>query len=280
VNASAHERFHHWLRARSVGVWEGAFTLIELIVAMVVMAIVISMIGTIVMSALRGSTDTRSGAVADATVQRATLMFTSDLSAAITEDRAQSKLRQPRVLREAVVNGTLVQSSDPADGGRIADIDDVRMATSREVQLIADVAPVKGSECVTWRSRADAGRAVLERLIDPAASCGNGALGHEIVMSSPLLPNAAESASLDIFSYHMMCASDVCSASPAPADNVCESWIVHGAVAQKQLRWVVAVEVSIQSIIDEHRSAARSSAHLTGEITSRRAPTYRAALGC
>jgi prepilin-type N-terminal cleavage/methylation domain-containing protein len=61
---------------------ERAFTLIEVIVAMVLMAIAVALVCYGVVSALNSSSKARTGAVSDAAMSRVSQQFSADIAAA------------------------------------------------------------------------------------------------------------------------------------------------------------------------------------------------------
>lgn len=262
---------------------ERALTLIEVIVAMVLLAIAIAIVATVVVQSIQGSSSASSGAISDAAVTRVSDRLSDDVASAMTEDRRDHRLRDPAELAAAVRRNEVPLSSDPAEAGTVVDIDDVVTATETRLQLRADVDRAPGVECVDWEARSVAQRFELVRRVARAGqACGSGGLGEQVILRSD--SNAARRADgtplIDTtpFSYRLMCHSASCPGSAAPAGEPCQPWS-RGTVAAAQRRWVVGVDATIGTVTVQRASGSAAGTVRMG-IRSREIGSWRRALGC
>ncbi len=256
---------------------EAAFTLIELIVAMILLTIALGIVGGVVMQSISGSGSARSGGISDAAVARASTMLGDDVGKAMTQARRDNKVRDPADLAAAVRRNEPAISSDPADNSARVDIDDVIMATSTELRLRADVDRTAGVECVQWLARTTGSKFILRRRVDrQGAACGGGRLSDLVVLQSDSA--AASLVDTTPFSYRLMCRRGTCPGSSAPASSPCRPWSVASVPANKR-RWVIGVDANLGAVTEE-RSAAAATGELRSSIRSREVQTWREALGC
>ncbi|MCW2928035.1 MAG: hypothetical protein JWM86_2003 [Thermoleophilia bacterium] len=256
------------LRSRDATSNEGAFTLIELVVAMVLLAMVLAMASGSIVRQFGGARTARSGAASDAAIARATNQFSDDVAGAMTPDLRDGKLRDPVEYRAAVQRNETATSSDPSQPGRALDIDVVVTARGDQLSLRRDVHRSAGVECVTWRVNPGAAYRV-ERMVDPAGACGRGSLGRTTMVSAP-----SGIAGLDRtpFAYQL-----ICKGCPNGGRPTCRSWSAPAATTA-QRRWVVAAAMSVTDIGGDASTLARGSSRVG--IRLRDTESYRRALGC
>ncbi|MCZ4495798.1 MAG: hypothetical protein JWM25_381, partial [Thermoleophilia bacterium] len=128
---------------------ERGFTLLEIMIALVLFSIAAALVTSVFVNALGGSGASRTGAVSDAAIERTTAALRDDVARAITEDRANSRLRDPSEFQSAVRTNAVARSTDPETAGATLDIDDVVVATPTQLALRVDAASTAaGVECV------------------------------------------------------------------------------------------------------------------------------------
>lgn len=260
---------------------ERGFTMIELLVAMVLLAIALAMVSTVLIQALSGGSSGRAGSVSDAAVARTMSALQDDLGAALTADRRDARLRDPDEFATAVRTGAPAFSSDPSSPGAV-DLDDVVTATPTMLEMIGDFAPNPGYECVSWQATTSSGSGSgsgyqLMRMVGPASSCGSGSISSRRMLHAPAGASGVNAAP---FSYELVCNQTLCAADPgADASAPCRPWITTGAVATARRRWVVGVVASLTQVSGSTNSA-QSAGTMKASITSRRSDSYRQALGC
>lgn len=246
---------------------------------MVLLVIVVAMVVTGIVAALRGSADARSGAISDAAMTRVTTAINDDVARAMTADRDAARLRDPVELARAITRHEPAYSTSPADPpGTVLDIDDVVDAQPDRFSIRVDAdKSVAGAECVTWRASSTDGTFAIERLVDPGASCGSGSIARTTFVSAPA---DVAGINLEPFSYDLVCAPASCDDSGAsdPAAP-CRPWTV-SSVPASQVRRVVAVRATITAATAQSGSASRSDGTSSSTIRSRDTATYREALGC
>ncbi|MCW2962345.1 MAG: hypothetical protein JWM90_2732 [Thermoleophilia bacterium] len=253
---------------------EQGFTLIELIVAMVLLAIALGMVSVFVLQSISGGTGARSGAASDAAIAAATVALEDDVAAAVTEDRRSNKLRDRVEFAQAVRSNGVARSNNPSDAGRVLDIDDILVATPSELQLRADVDAAAGVECVTWRASTTNGYRV-ERLVSGAGGCGTGSLSRRTHVSAPA---GVTGLTATPFSYQLLCHRSSCPGSLAPASAPCRPWTSTNA-AGGQRRWVVGVSARFVNVTSD-KAVAKASGSASIAVRSRDTESYRKALGC
>lgn len=241
--------------------------MVELIVAMVLLAIALAVASGAIIQQVSGSSTARAGAISDAKVARAAASFADDVAAARTLDLVGGELRDPAEFAAAVRDNAVARSSnpDPARANRPLDIDAVLQATDRELRLQVEAdAMSPGTECITWRVAPGAAFAV-ERLVDRTRACGAGALGREQMLSAP-----AEVTGIDRtpFGYELACGACgggvTCRPSPA------------ASVPADRLRWITAATFGIDVVSGSTPGAGSSKV----SIRIRDTASYRRALGC
>jgi hypothetical protein len=247
--------------------------MIELIVAMVLLAIVIALVGDSFLRAVSGAEFASSGAASDAAIARAVGKFQDDLAVTETADRTARLVREQASLDAALRQGVAAPSDDPTIN-RAVDLEDVLQATPTLVQLQADVDRARaGAECVTWRATTSGDRYEVTRTVQ-GQGCA-GASETEVVFKGAA---QASGAVTQPFSYRLMCNRSVCgAASQAPSSSPCATWVqttVNGA----QRRWITAVQA--QFVANTGRSGTNGKSGVSMNIRSRHDHMWKTALGC
>lgn len=254
---------------------ERGFTLVELIVAMVLLSIALSIVAAVVVQAIQGSGGARAGALSDAAIASAAAALADDVARATTPDRRDNLLRDPADLAAALRRNEVAYSSNPADSGRVLDIDDVLLASPTELRVRSDVDATAGVECVTWRATV-AGAFELRRMVDTAGACGQGRLSSRVMLRSTR--PAAANVDTSPFRYRLVCNRRSCPGSGASAAAPCRPWASENVAAANR-RWVVGVD-AVLGTVTEGRSVASGHGSVRIAIRSRDTAAYRQGLGC
>lgn len=270
-NSSVERRVGKRAAERQLG-----FTLIEVLVAMVLLAIAVGIVGTIVVQAVVGFRGANSGAVSDSAVTRSVDALTSDVAAAVTPDRRDNRLRDATEMSVFVRTGAVASASNQTTGESMPiDIDDLTMATPTQFRLKADVDRTPGTECVTWIAQTIGTTFTVERRVDPWNGCGGGSLSKKTYISAP-----STAAGLDTtpFTYQLICNRTVCPGSSASLAQPCRPWAVEGTVSAAQLRWVIRVDATFTQVAADGATGGEGATGVA--LRSRDTESYRKALGC
>jgi len=257
------------------GAPERALTLVELVVALVLLAIVVGFAGAPLINGLRGSDDVQSRTQASQRASDATEHVRNDLAAALAPDRDARHVRGVEKLTRALLEpGYRTLSDDPSYGARQLDVRDVVRATPTELHFRADVlaadrnAPV---ECVRWRAAAPTSPQYwLERTVygNERLATGTSCAGTALVTDMELPPTdrVAGRAPAATFSYEVLGSN--CTVTLA------------STVSGSDLNRIVAVRVDLVGVGSRRASVAVDNATSVAVLTSRESTTYRRALGC
>lgn len=252
------------------------FTLIEIIVAMVLLVIAVGLVGSGIIGALRSSTGARAGSVSDAAISRAISAFSTDVATAETLDRAEGQVRDPFDLADGVRTGDPITRTDPASSSTLpVDINDIQRAEPTQFSVWSDVdhSLDNGVECVTWQAKSSGENFQVVRRA--GASCGSG--DEQVLFSAPTA--AAASLNTQPFTYVLQCNPGVCGGTAKPKNGACGTW-ESASVTGTQLRWIVGVRANFSSVSQQGQSAATTSGSTIATIRSRATLDYTAALGC
>lgn len=265
------------------------FTLIEIMVAMVILAIALAAVSKPLMAAFSTASHTRSVENAQADVLRAHDRLQADLLNTRSPNRNTSRQRGVDSLTEALLvspRGGAV-SDDPADRGRTYDVYDVIAATPTMLRLVADVDSRAGTECVQWdaANTAATGRIRVTRSVFPNTTCTGAAMSRDVMIpDQPWIATSSTDTRARVpavFSYQSVCSSagQFCAGRFGSAGGACGGW-TSAAQAGSGLNTIVGVTLNLRSInlTSNSAGAAQSSALIT--IPSREAADYRRALGC
>lgn len=258
---------------------EAAFTLIEMLIALVLTVIACGTVSMVLIHGFQSSSDARAGGVSDAAIRRTTEALQDDVGRAATADTRSGDVRDDTMLADAVRTGAAAYRPfrdangvvDPAKPLVPADIDDIRVATPTEVQLIV------GNECITWRAGRGTldGRATFDitRSVAPATNCGATTDTRRFVSAGP-------GADTTPFSFRLLCSRVQCPGSAAPSTAPCRPWTVETAVTGHRRRWIVGVDISFASLTQSNRGVGAGRTTVSAGIRAREVERYREALGC
>jgi type II secretory pathway pseudopilin PulG len=272
-------RGHGRLRNRFRG--EVAMTLIELIVAMVLLGIAGAVVFGVLIQGLSGSSNARAGGISDAAINRTSDAMSDDIARALTEDSRAGSVRDELNFAAAVRRNETAWRASQDAAGRIdvnappeaADIDDVRVATPTSFQIIV------GDTCVTWTAApgTNDGRATFDivRAEAPSTNCAASTDTKRFISAEPTAPGLDTTP----FSYKLVCNPSVCPGSAAPATAPCRPFVVD-SVSPAQRRWIVGIEARIASLTNANRGVGAAQASVSQEIRGRGIESYREALGC
>lgn len=130
---------------------EQGFTLIETIVAMVVLSIVLLGGATMLVNGFAGSNKSLNERRAIQQVDRTKQSLQNTLRAAKSPDREESVLADTQALSGALLAGTPVQGRRSAGGPQVTlDVNDLVYADSNRFIVRSDVLPRAGVECVEY----------------------------------------------------------------------------------------------------------------------------------
>lgn len=254
---------------------EGAFTMVELMVGLILLGLLLAMVGGPLVSALNGAAKTEATAGVERMVEDAEDRFSTDTMAAFTPDRERSRIRDASKFRRALTEPNFIaRSDDPREQGRELDVRDVPMADAYNYWVRADVlATSPGAECVKYAAAGpDKEWFWLHRQVLGGTSCTGG----KILLSETLVKNAPRIAGITdkdqpVFAYSIL--DEDCSTYVfAPGDGE--------AVPPDEVNRIMAVQLRVSGVVQRGKAAsAASNVSLVG-IRSRSAYDYRTALGC
>jgi len=252
---------------------ERAWTMIEMLIGMVLLAIAMAVVIGAIVQAVSGSTGARTGAISDAALSRTSDALSDDIARATTPDHADNVVRDPNDLARGVRNGTDISTS--AQGApMIANLDEVVIADTSTLRLIV------GTRCVTWRA-ATAAKFTLTRSETAATNCDAPATPKQYISAVPTAPGLDTTP----FSYSLVCNATLCPGSSADASAPCKASVFGDTpsevrVPDQQRRWVTGVQASIMSVVTESKSTASTQGSISQRIGVRDVENYRTALGC
>jgi prepilin-type N-terminal cleavage/methylation domain-containing protein len=254
---------------------EPAFTMLELLVSMILLAIAFAIVGTTLVQALSGSGTSTSGAVSDTAAARVTARFQDDIAVVESADRKARLVREQVVLDAALRQDANASSDNPAAPNASVDLEDVLIATPTRFRVQAEVdRQTTGVECVTWDATTNDTRFQIMRTVQ-RSGCG-ATISEEVLLTGR---SDARGANVSPFTYRLMCNRTLCGAdSLAPPATPCQPWPATSVDDRKQRRWIIGVQANF--VAHAGRSATSSSANTTMNIRSREEHMWRTALGC
>lgn len=257
---------------------ERGFTLIELLVAMVLMAVVLGIVGTALVSSISGSGSASAGALSDAAITRTVDRMADDIASAETADRAAGLVRDQDGLNAALRQGTDLVSSDPGLAvQRVVDLEDVVEATPTRFRVKADVVggAADGIECVTWEAITTGTAYEVVRTVQRA--CGGAQIDRRVMLRANA---AAAGVNPSPFSYRLMCHQTTCVGSSAVAAAPCRPWLGTTVSSSRDLRRIVGISATFTTNQNSGRSVAEGRGVVSMTIRSRDTGAWRTGLGC
>lgn len=255
------------------------FTLVELIVGILLLAIALTFIARPILDGLGGSSHADSAAVVEGEISNTAAKLRRDLAAAGAPDRNPNDVRTVEQLHSDLMAapGT-VTSDDPARAGARIDVYDVLAATPTKLQFRADVDPAVGSECVTYDVSTGA-TLEITRTVTAGTTCGGAVLSKDDLV--PRQPRVAGVTPAGTFAYDLICsrsARDGCGGSisrdcqPAATPSTSVAGVMRNAI--------VSVTLSASAVERRGNSYSASSEDVSAPLRSRESSFYRRALGC
>lgn len=239
------------------------FTLIELVVVMVILAIVMAFVGRALLDGFTGATKTQTEAITSQATAEAIDTIRADVQAALSSDRDRTKIRDDFKF-ESALKGEPVTSDDPADGGRTLEIQDITKASPTLLAFQIEVnAENPGSECVQYELMGGSTFS-LKRVQSESRGCGEG---QKRTVLKPM--RAIDGRTFDkVFTYNLL--SDACTLEAEPRETV------GGA----ELNRIVSVNVLLGAAATRGRSVSTDGRQTVISVRSRETLEYRRALGC
>ncbi|MCB0880345.1 MAG: type II secretion system protein [Thermoleophilia bacterium] len=265
---------------------EHAFTMVELIVAMILLAVATALVVGGVMSGLRSSGAASAGSISDAAIARFSEQFVADVAGAETTDRIVGRVRDPFEFADAVRTGAAITSTEPATAGDRVDIYDVQQATSDTVVLMSDVLADRSedpavdppAECVTWQVTRGGSPQHVTYTRTVRETCGGAVVDSRVILD---MPADVDGVNDDPFSYQLQCNLTDCAPTGAPAGTArpCGTW-TRSSVTGAKRAWIVGIQANVTTGTTQGRSAASSTQQQLIGIRSRTTSEYARALGC
>ncbi|MBC7645091.1 MAG: prepilin-type N-terminal cleavage/methylation domain-containing protein, partial [Thermoleophilia bacterium] len=266
------------------------FTLIELMVALIILAIVVAALSKPLLGAFSTASHARSSEGAQAAVLRSADLLQADVLAARSPDRNTSRQRGVDSLSQALLRdarGSAV-SDDPSDLGRSFDVFDILVASRTQLRMVVEAdGRNAGAECVQWDAEdtARTRQVYLRRVLYSNRNCGGRVLASDtLIPRQPWVPtNIGEtSASVPpVFTYHLLCNPDAahCGGRFGSSAGGCRGWNSTNVV-DSGLNAIVSLSFDMRSV--EMHSGAPASSRSINQITfpAREATDYRRSLGC
>lgn len=132
---------------------ERAFTLVEMIVAMIVLALVMAVIGTALVATFRGGNKSLNERRAMQQVNQTVTKVRSDVARAKAAGRDEGNFTDTGALSKALLAASppssIFSRRDGTTGAQIF-VDDIVVATPNRLMVRADVLPLAGTECVEY----------------------------------------------------------------------------------------------------------------------------------
>jgi type II secretory pathway pseudopilin PulG len=285
---------------------EGAFTMVELVVGMLLVAVVAAAIVMGAASLFRGSSEARADRSSQRAEAEAFERFERDVRGAVSQDRIDSTLTRDEqrasvlwgrtrdgggAVRSVSKSGDSCSSASRQSWQYCAD-EDVTVATANALWIRSDVdAQAVGTECVAWDIT---GNALRRRVFRNGLHCRSGDVG-TLLSSQTMLqapPNAtlgAGTAASARFSYmlrHNPAGMATPNANVDPADCTTTNVAPGSAPAQRYRVFVTNVTLDLASwatnggATAKQAAGSRVRAATSASIASRSNDDYAFATGC
>lgn len=259
--------------------------MIELIVAMIILAIVLAVFVRALLGGFGAAAVTMTTRKAEAIVAHATDQMGDDLRSARAHERNFDKIREPLQLRKAVMSGETI--NDPVTAAPL-DVADVKVATATSFSFLSNlVVEPAGSptvaECVYYRVESGGGYWWMARYVSPyAASCSpSGTMSLVVKQQLGAAPTA-------VFSYTLVCNRNgvngrTCNgAVPSPTPPLigpCAPGTAT-AVSGTALNWITSVAFDLSALVERAEYTARGRLRGKVGLRTRQNHDYLYALGC
>jgi type II secretory pathway pseudopilin PulG len=251
---------------------QAGFTLIELVVAGVLAAVVIGIIGSILMKSLSGSQDAAATVRSNATAAEAAERFGADVRAARSHGRDGSAIIDRISLRSAIQGDTDIVDHD----GNLIDWRDIAVANASQLVLQADVideaAGAARPECIEWRIEGTSTWHVrrIVRPYSPRCAGGGGALeADRITAPTNQRPRPGTGGTVPLFAY------SVANRAGAGCTTVETS-----SPTNVQRNRIVGARIDFASLDSYREQTSQTTSHEVIALRSRAGAEYQTAMEC
>lgn len=257
------------------GSTDAGFTMIEVIVVFLLLAVVLGFAFRPLLQGLSGADSTQAQALASQRATEALELVRADVQSAFAPDRDARHIRDVEKLRRALTDRTFVTYSDDFSyGTRRLDVRDIVRATPTELHVRSDVlaadrnAPV---ECVRWQvPPASSSTWWVRRTVyanersATGTACSGGTITNDLEL--PSAPRIAGRTPTAAFAYELL--QPNCST------------VRRATVTGLDLNRIVAVHVTFVASGARRKAFALDTASTVVIPTARETTEYRRALGC
>lgn len=248
---------------------ESGFTLIELVVAIILMSIMAAALTTVLVGAFNSSGRSSARAKAQRAAVGATNLMQDDLRAAHAKDRNPVNVRNQDTLRDML----MFDGAAPN-----VDIHDVTAASGTSFTIEADLTSSPGPECVTWYVAADTS---VRRAVGPyRAGCAGAPAGGTEQVVIPAMPTKPPGGIPKLFSYQLLVQPRIVR-NMDPGD--CTSQVLTtpaGNLSKLQRDQITGVKLDPSSFVVRSLVHGQQELVSFASITSRQSSEYRYGLGC
>ena len=250
---------------------EAAFTLIELMVAMIVLSLVVGIAGYGVISSLESTNEAGSTGKGRAMANEAAERLGAEVRAARSRGRDGTGVVDIADLRRAVrTNGTLYDIN-----GTALDWRDLAIATPNALTFQADIVDEAGAsipECVTWSApptRSWSLTRTVRRYTPGCTTAGAVLESDEVTERTSVRPAPGTAGSPPLFTY-VVARSAVggCSGIPTSAPTAADR------------NRVVAIKINFTSLVERRANASAQDLQTEVSLRSRSGSDYQYAMGC
>ncbi|MCW2925606.1 MAG: hypothetical protein JWM98_3010 [Thermoleophilia bacterium] len=258
---------------------EGAFTLIELVVAMILLVIVFAGVVYAVVGLGRGNSDAMTNRKAQRQALDAMEVMRHDIAAARSPAMDQWDSRRED-LRELIYfrtdqGGTSLSRTSCGGLAYVKCIQDITKATPTELWFRADVdAANRGSECVGFQVVAGGLDRILATGTNAWQQCGGGA------GTRTHLIQAGSLKSTKVFGYTLRYYPGMPAKGIADPTKCITQQLTNRTLSAGQLNLVTNVSIDLSGITSERNESADAGLRTAAQITSRTGGDYAYATGC
>ena len=273
-------------RTRDIVRDQNGFTMIELLVGMVLLAIVTAVAFRPVMDAFRGSSKAQTQAITEQQIQDAQEALSADLRIALAGERTPDNLPGVPELSRAL-SGRPGTAMSARTGYPLWDVYDVWYAgndgTKSWLVVRADVSAQPGVECVQYMATLSP-QVSLTRTVsiwnfvnnNAQASCGGAQIDTKEIISPSQTAVGVDVTSL--FTLHELKNDAACTPTDIPLTQGVE--LNPFTAGGEELNRVIAVSIDLYSSRERGGQFSSSSRSVRISLRPREDATYRRALGC
>jgi prepilin-type N-terminal cleavage/methylation domain-containing protein len=262
----------HAREARAIA--QSGFTLIEMVVACVLAAMVIGIVGTVVMKALDGGRDAAATNRANANAAEAAERFGADVRAARSHGRDGSAVIDRISLANAIKNDINLVDTDGVE----IDWRDINVATADNLVLQADVideTTTSSPECIEWRIEGTS-TWYVRRIVRPyTLRCtGGGAALEDDRITAPIAasikprPGSGGAPALFAYAVAFISPGGGCTTSETSSPN------------NIQRNRIVGARINFSSIDSDGSQSSQTASHEVIALRSRAGAEYQTAMEC